>query len=167
MVTVCVGLGSNLGDRMGHLRRGVEGLRKDVSVRAVSRVYETEPVGLTDQPAFLNAVLLGETTLSARALLELLQGVERAAGRVRTVRWGPRTLDLDLLLYGDRTIDEPDLQVPHPRLSQRSFALVPLLEIWPDARLPDGTALADVAARLTDRSGIRPWPGEDLQRGDR
>lgn len=123
-------LGSNLGDRLGHLRRAVAALP---DVVAVSPLYETDPVGGPDgQGPYLNAVVELETELSPRALLELGQGLERAAGRVRGERWGPRTLDVDVLLVGDLVVDEPDLQVPHPLMWNRDFVLVPLRDVAPD-----------------------------------
>lgn len=129
-----VALGSNLGDRRGHLRRAVAGLP---DVVAVSGVYETDPVGGPgDQPPYLNAVVELDTELGPRALLEAGQRLERAAERVRGERWGPRTLDVDVLLVGDLVVDEPDLQVPHPRLRERSFVLVPLHDLAPDVAGP-------------------------------
>jgi 2-amino-4-hydroxy-6-hydroxymethyldihydropteridine diphosphokinase len=108
-----------------------------VEVVAVSRLRETDPVGAVDQPRFLNGAVAVETTLSPRELLETLLSVERRLGRLRDgTRWGPRTLDLDLLVYGDVIVDEPDLQVPHPRLGERRFALEPLAELDPDLVVP-------------------------------
>jgi len=128
-----VGLGSNLGDREATLRGALDQLAgaDGVQVVAVSTLRETEPVGpVTDQPAFLNGVVEVETSLTARELLALLLAVEAEFGRTRTgPRGGPRTLDLDLLLFGDERIDEPDLQVPHPRLGERAFVLEPLAEL--------------------------------------
>jgi 2-amino-4-hydroxy-6-hydroxymethyldihydropteridine diphosphokinase len=140
-----VGLGANLGDREASLRRAVELLAAEpgIEVVAVSSFRETDPVGYLDQPRFLNGVCAVETDLSPRELLERLLAVERALGRERadSPRWGPRTIDLDLLLYGDETVDEPGLTVPHPRLTERSFVLEPLLELAPDLVLPDGRGL--------------------------
>ena len=121
-------LGSNLGDREAHLKSAVEGLD---GVLAVSRIIETSPVGGPPQPGYLNAAVVLETDLDAKALLGRCLALERAAGRTRGVLWGPRTLDVDLLLFGDRVIDEPGLNVPHPRLAQRAFVLEPLAEIAP------------------------------------
>jgi 2-amino-4-hydroxy-6-hydroxymethyldihydropteridine diphosphokinase len=134
-----VGLGSNLGDREDNLRRALERLQELGPLR-VSSIRETDPVGITDQPRFLNAVVELETDLPARELLERLLAIERELGRDRAeeVRWGPRTIDLDLLLYGGETIDEPGLTVPHPRLAEREFVLEPLLELDPQLALPDG-----------------------------
>lgn len=125
-----VGLGSNLGDRRANLRRAVGGLP---GVVAVSDVYETEPVGgPEDQPPYLNAVVELDTDLSPHDLLAVARRLEEEAERVRTVRWGPRTLDVDVLLVGDLVVDEPDLQVPHPRLRHRAFVLVPLHDLAPE-----------------------------------
>jgi len=138
---VFLGLGSNLGDRWAHLRRAVAALP---DVVAVSPVYETDPVGGPErQGAYLNLVVQLETDLSARALLELGQRLESEAGRVRAERWGPRTLDVDVLLVGDEHVDEPDLQVPHPRMWERAFVLVPLADLAPDV-VPDAPAGPDV-----------------------
>lgn len=134
MTRAYVGLGSNLGDRLGQLQLAVDALaaRDDVDVVAVSGVYETAPIGGPEQDDYLNAVVAVETGLSPRDLLGVAQGIEQQAGRVRTVRWGPRTLDVDVLLVGDARVDEPDLQVPHPRLHERAFVLVPLRDVAPD-----------------------------------
>jgi 2-amino-4-hydroxy-6-hydroxymethyldihydropteridine diphosphokinase len=126
-------LGSNLGDRLAHLRTAVAGLP---DVVAVSPVYETDPVGGPEQGAYLNAVVELDTDLSPRELLELGQRLEAEAERVRIERWGPRTLDVDVLLVGDLVVDEPDLQVPHPLMWKRDFVLVPLRDLAPDL-VPD------------------------------
>jgi len=143
-----VGLGSNLGEREATLWKALEGLgaTEGIEVVAVSSFRETDPVGVVDQPRFVNAAVALETSLRPRELLERLLDVERSLGRDRAVeeRWGPRTLDLDLLLYGGETIDEPGLEVPHPRLAERAFVLEPLLELDPDLRLPDGRPLRDL-----------------------
>jgi 2-amino-4-hydroxy-6-hydroxymethyldihydropteridine diphosphokinase len=127
-------LGSNLGDRAAHLQQAVDRLATTdgVSVAAVSRVYETAPVGGPDQGDYLNAVVAIETELSPRALLLIAKGVEAAAQRVQGERWGPRTLDVDVLLVGDARVSEPDLVVPHPRMYERAFVLVPLADVAPD-----------------------------------
>ena len=143
-----VGLGSNLGEREATLWKALEGLgaTEGIEVLAVSSFRETDPVGVVDQPRFVNAAAALETSLRPRELLERLLDVERSLGRDRAVeeRWGPRTLDLDLLLYGGESIDEPGLEVPHPRLAERAFVLEPLLELDPDLRLPDGRPLRDL-----------------------
>ena len=125
-----LGLGSNLGDRWAHLRAAVAGLP---DVVAVSSVYETEAVGgPPGQGPYLNAVVELDTELSPRRLLEVARRLEEAAGRVRSERWGPRPLDVDVLLMGDLAVDEPDLQVPHPRLWERTFVLAPLADLAPE-----------------------------------
>jgi 2-amino-4-hydroxy-6-hydroxymethyldihydropteridine diphosphokinase len=133
-----VGLGANLGEREQTLRRAVEllGDADGVEVLAVSELHETEPVGVVDQPMFLNGAVSVETTLSPRVLLDLLLEIERSLGRVREVRWGPRVVDLDLLVYGDEVVDEPGLHVPHARLHERRFALEPLAELDPELEIP-------------------------------
>jgi 2-amino-4-hydroxy-6-hydroxymethyldihydropteridine diphosphokinase len=140
-----VGIGSNLGDREATIRRALELLGELGTVRA-SSIRETDPVGITDQPKFLNAVAEIETNLTARELLDRLLAIELELGRDRAggVRWGPRTIDLDLLLYGDQTIEEPGLTVPHPRLAERDFVLEPLHELDPELALPDGRRIIEL-----------------------
>jgi 2-amino-4-hydroxy-6-hydroxymethyldihydropteridine diphosphokinase len=140
-----IGLGANLGDREANLRAALERLAELGGLR-VSSFRETDPVGITDQPRFVNAVAELETDLAAVALLERLLEIERQLGRDRSreERWGPRSIDLDLLLYGDEVIDEPGLTVPHPRLAERRFVLEPLHELAPDLVLPDGRRIRDL-----------------------
>jgi 2-amino-4-hydroxy-6-hydroxymethyldihydropteridine diphosphokinase len=158
-VTVAyLGLGSNLGDRAAMLSHAIESLDwGDVRVIARSGVYETDPVGgPPGQPPFLNQVVAVDSRLDARALWERCSAVEAALGRSREreERWGPRAIDIDLLLFGEGSVVEPDLVVPHPRLAERAFVIVPLAEIAPEARIgPAGTAAA-VRARI-DASGVR------------
>jgi 2-amino-4-hydroxy-6-hydroxymethyldihydropteridine diphosphokinase len=137
-----IGLGSNLGDRRGQLRRAVEGLRATGDLVAVSPVYETEPVGGPEQGAFLNIVVELRTVESPWALLERCRQLETKAQRVRTVRFGPRTLDADVLLVGDESIDEPELTVPHPRMWERRFVVAPLADLAPDLVAPEVLARA-------------------------
>ena len=147
-----IGLGSNLGDREQTLRSAVDALREapGVDVVAVSALIDTEPVGFLDQPRFLNGVAAVDTTLPPEALLALLLEIERRFGRTRegTPAAGPRTLDLDLLLYGDAEIDEPGLRVPHPRMHERPFVLGPLAEIAPELRIPGRGEVQTLLARL-------------------
>lgn len=149
-------LGSNLGDRQAALQGAVNALATVARLRlvAVSPVFETQPVGGPEQPEFLNAVAVADTPLSPRTLLETARAIEDAFGRRRSVRWGPRTLDVDLLAVGDLVVDEPDLQIPHPRCAERAFVVIPWARADPAARLPDGRAVAELAGRLpTD--GVR------------
>jgi 2-amino-4-hydroxy-6-hydroxymethyldihydropteridine diphosphokinase len=146
-VRAYIGLGSNLGDREATLRHAVELLDAEdgIDVVAVSTLRDTEPVGFADQPRFLNGAAAVETELEPRELLERLLAVERALGRERTgPRFGPRTVDLDLLVYGDLVVDEPGLTVPHPRLAERRFALEPLAELDPELVLPDGRRVGEL-----------------------
>jgi 2-amino-4-hydroxy-6-hydroxymethyldihydropteridine diphosphokinase len=150
-VLAYVGVGSNLGDREATIRRALELLDSDPEIElvAVSSPRETDPVGYLDQPRFLNLACSVETDLSPHELLERLLAVERALGRQRDgPRFGPRTIDLDLLLYGDVSVQEPGLTVPHPRLAERRFALEPLAELDPDLALPDGRAVVDLLSGL-------------------
>lgn len=128
-----IGLGSNLGDREANLRRALKVMAGLPGIRVLrfSSVYRTEPVGKRGQPEFLNMVAEVETGLEPRDLLRLLLDIEKQLGRVRQGRWGPRTIDLDILYYGDRILTEPDLEIPHPRAHQRVFVLVPLAELAP------------------------------------
>jgi 2-amino-4-hydroxy-6-hydroxymethyldihydropteridine diphosphokinase len=146
-----VGLGSNLGDREESLLRAVDLLRERIEVSAVSSFRETEPWGYVDQPAFLNAAVEVETELGPRELLEVLLEVERVLGRTREgPRYGPRTIDIDLLLYGDEVVDEPGLTVPHPRLHERRFALEPLAELDPELVVPGRGPVGDLLADYTE-----------------
>jgi 2-amino-4-hydroxy-6-hydroxymethyldihydropteridine diphosphokinase len=151
MATAFVGIGSNLGEPERQIAAALELLAADegVEVMAVSTLSETDPVGYLDQPNFLNGAALIETELSARELLERLLAIESRLGRVRGEgpRFGPRTIDLDLLVYGDEQIDEPGLTVPHPRLAERLFALEPLAELAPELKIP---GLGPVQALLAE-----------------
>jgi 2-amino-4-hydroxy-6-hydroxymethyldihydropteridine diphosphokinase len=146
-----VGLGANLGEREATLQRAVELLAEEPEIEVVStsELRETDPVGVVDQPRFLNGAVGLETSLSARELLDALLRVERILGRVRAgPRWGARTVDLDLLLYGDEVVDEPGLHVPHPRLHERRFALEPLAELDPGLVVPGQGRVSALLARL-------------------
>ena len=145
MTLAYVGLGANLGDREGSIRRAAE----LIGARRLSSIRETEPWGYADQPLFLNAVAEVETELEPRALLDELLAVERQLGRDRTgPRFGPRTIDLDLLLHGDAVVDEPGLTVPHPRLHQRVFVLEPLAELAPSLEIPGNDTVHALLAGL-------------------
>ena len=145
MTRAYVGVGANLGDREATIRTALDALP---GVVAVSALRETDPVGVADQPPFLNGAAALETELAARELLETLLAVERELGRERGERWGPRTIDLDLLLYGNETIDEPGLTVPHPRLHERRFALEPLVDLDPELVIAGRGRVADLLAGL-------------------
>ena len=152
-----VALGSNLGDRLEHLRAAVNALEAlpTTHVKASSRIFETEPVGGPDQQgAYLNAVVQLETRLKPQTLLERLLEIERSRGRVRITRWGPRTLDLDVLLYGTQIIHEDHLTVPHPRLHERAFVLEPLHDLAPDLEVPGLGVTVAALREQVDRSGV-------------
>lgn len=156
LVEVAVGVGSNLGDREAYIARGVSGLVDVLRNLRVSPVYETAPRGDVRQRDFLNLCCVGATEAPARSVLETLQGLERAAGRRRTGRrFGPRTLDLDLLLYGERVLREPGLEVPHPRLAERAFVLIPLRDVAPGWRHPVLERTVTEMAGEVDTRGVR------------
>lgn len=148
--TAFLGIGSNLGARLEALQQAGDLLQAEpgLSLTGCSRVWETRPVGGPPQPDFLNVVVRAAVEVQPIELLDACQRVEAALGRVRTVRWGPRTVDVDVLLIDDLSIDEPRLVVPHPRMRERAFVLLPLLDVEPAATLPDGTRVADVALDL-------------------
>lgn len=150
--TAYIGLGSNLGERAANIRRALELLAQHprIEVATVSSPIETKPVGFTDQPDFVNAVARLTTDLGAKDLLAVLLGAEDTMGRERTVRWGPRIIDLDLLLYDDETISEEGVEVPHPRMMERAFVLAPLAEIAPDLVLPDGRTASEAARAVSE-----------------
>ncbi|WP_433369221.1 2-amino-4-hydroxy-6-hydroxymethyldihydropteridine diphosphokinase [Streptosporangium sp. CA-115845] len=160
---VVLALGSNLGDRFGTLRGGVDALLAEpgLTLVAVSPVYETDPVGGPEQGAYLNAVVIAESALEPLALLDRAHDVENAFGRVRVERWGARTLDVDLITVGDVVMDDPDLTLPHPRAHERAFVLVPWVRADPDAVL-SGRRVADLLAGL-DQDHVRPRPELVLQ----
>lgn len=156
MVKVYLGLGSNLGDRAANLREAIRRLTEKVTIQSVSSLYETEPWGVSDQSAFLNAACGGETNLSPQDLLRFTQSIERQMGRVPIRRWGPRLIDLDILLYGDWILNTPDLTLPHPRLTQRRFVLVPLAEIAAEVIHPGNhLSVRDLLARCEDAHKVR------------
>lgn len=142
MTVAILGLGGNIGDPRTLMADAIFRLAQypGVTLRAVSALYRTPPWGKTDQPAFLNAAVSVETSLPARRLLETILAVEKELGRERGERWGPRTIDIDILLYGDARVDEPGLEIPHPRLKERAFALAPLIDVAPDAEFSGRSA---------------------------
>ncbi len=157
MARVAIGLGSNLGDRLGSLTEAVRRLGEFVGETHISVVYETEPVGYANQPPYLNAVVVGITDLEPLALLHQLQQIETDLGRTRSFANAPRTIDLDLLLYDDVVRDTPELTLPHPRLHERFFVLAPLVELEPTWRHPRlGQSLDELLASLGPPTGITP-----------
>ena len=152
-----LGLGANLGDRLATLQRAVD-LLAERGVRAIasSRVWATAPLGgPADQPEFLNAVIeIDPAALDPDDALEAAHEVETVLGRIRQERWGPRTIDIDILWWGDRVSDDPDLTIPHPRLHERAFVVLPLLDLEPDPRLPDGRRLVELPA---PQGAARPY----------
>jgi 2-amino-4-hydroxy-6-hydroxymethyldihydropteridine diphosphokinase len=160
---VVLALGSNQGNRLDMLQGAVDALAAvpGLSVLAVSGVYETEPVGGPPQPDYLNAVVLAEGPSEPRQVLDRAQAVEDDFGRVREERWGPRTLDVDVIAVGDLVVDEADLQLPHPRAADRAFVLLPWLDVDPDAALPYGGKVADLLAGV-DATGVHRRDDLDL-----
>ena len=163
-ITTYLCLGGNLGDRLAALTEALRLLDETPGMlrTACSSVYETEPWAVADQPNFLNLVAAYETTLSPADLLAACKTVEEEVGRVASYRWGPRLIDIDVLLYGDRVVDsaEPDLQIPHPRMAQRAFVLVPLAEVIPDRVVPPGSWTVQRLLELVDdRAGVVLWDG--------
>lgn len=159
-----VGLGANVGDRLGSLRAAVHAMhaREDVEVVATSGVYETDPVG-PEQPDFLNTVVEIETELAAEELLRVFKEIEVDLGRIARERWGPREIDLDLLVYGDAHIETNELVVPHPQIATRAFVLVPLVEIAPALEIPGVGSASALLSRL-DKSGVRVFGDNTLLR---
>jgi len=165
VVTVFVALGSNLDDPPAQIRRALQSLAAMPETRLVSRssLYRNPPVGYLNQPEFVNAVARIETRLAPRDLLGHLLAIERAYCRARDFPHGPRTLDLDILLYGERTVHEPELTIPHPRMVERAFVLVPLAEIAPETVVPGAGRSADLAAKL-DASGLVKLPDTESKK---
>jgi len=154
---VFLALGTNLGDREANLSQARKEISSIASIQKESSIYETPPWGVTDQPAFLNQVLAAETGLSPLELLTTIKDIEIKMGRLPSERYGPRLIDIDILLYGDTVLDTPTLTLPHPRMAERAFVLVPLLEVAPDLGSPlTGELITDVLSRL-DNSGIAIW----------
>lgn len=163
MAVVYLGLGSNIGDREQHLARacGLLNQHPAVIVQAVSSLYETAPVGFTAQDAFLNAVARLHTTLHPESLLAITQAIESRLGREPAMRWGPRVIDLDLLLYDALHVRKPFLDIPHKAMSQRLFVLVPLSELEPELRLPSGEPIRQLSAALPEQGEVTrfgPFP---------
>jgi 2-amino-4-hydroxy-6-hydroxymethyldihydropteridine diphosphokinase len=155
--TAFIGLGANLGDAVATLRSAVDGLRQlpESALTGISRLYRSAPLGPAGQPDYLNAAARLDTRLTPHALLRQLQAIENRHGRVREIRWGARTLDLDLLLFGSDIVSTSDLIVPHPELKNRNFVVIPLLDIDATLTLPDGHLLTTLAV-AQDASGLQP-----------
>mgnify|MGYP000471757405 CR=1 FL=1 len=158
-MNVYIGLGSNLGDRQQYIYQAVESIHRhpSVTVERCSSLYETAPVGLTDQPYFLNMVIAARTDLNPLELLELLLQVEQTLGRVRDVRWGPRTIDLDLLIYGHVSMQGDRLELPHPRMQERAFVLIPLVEIWELDEVPNGLSILQAYDHTDGKEDVHLW----------
>lgn len=169
MNKVYLSLGSNIGNRLEYIHEAVQMLhnQEEIKVVNISSVYETDPVGYEEQALFLNIVIHVETSLNPCSLLEQCQNIESELGRKRIIRWGPRTIDLDILLYNQENIVSEKLIIPHPRIEERAFVLVPLIEIAPDIKLPNKPILLKESLQLLrDREGVRVWKqrknGEDV-----
>jgi 2-amino-4-hydroxy-6-hydroxymethyldihydropteridine diphosphokinase len=161
MTTVYLSLGSNMGDRAGNIARAIAALgQRGVRVTHESSLYETEPLEIREQPWFLNCAIAAETELSAQRLMELLLEIERGMGRARLVPKGPRLIDMDILLYGSDIVKQLGLEIPHPRMAERKFVLVPLAEIAGEVNHPVSTmTIAEMLEATADRSAVRKWLG--------
>ena len=158
MPTVLLALGSNLGQRIDHLRAARQALATRVTIGATSPIYETEPLYVTEQPAFLNMVLRGDVGLSPEELLAFIKKTERDLGRAASVRFGPRVIDIDIIDYDGRQLQRPDLVIPHPRVHERAFVLRPLADVAPRWSLPrSGKTALQLLRTLPDKQGIRPY----------
>ena len=159
-VRAAIALGSNMQDPPAQVRRGFEEIAALPATRlvATSPLYRTDPVGYLDQAPFVNACALVETDLAPRELLDRLLDLEQRHGRVRTIRNGPRTLDLDIVVYGDRRVDEPGLCIPHPRAHERAFVLKPLADVWPEAKLGDKGTARELLEVIPVPTGIQLLP---------
>ena len=157
VATAALGIGSNLGDRLAHLQAAIDALAATdgVEIFAVSGVYETDPVGGPEQDKFLNAVVLVESAIEVEALLRRCQAIEAERNRVREVRWGPRTLDIDILVYGEMASDDASLTLPHPRAAERAFVLVPWRDVEPNRQVAGLGSVSELAGSV-DSSGVRP-----------
>lgn len=155
-VRCALGLGSNMGDTKAHIEKALAELDGSDGITLVSRSsdYQTPPWGPVAQDDFRNICALVDTILSPQALLKRCLEIESEIGRVREVRWGPRIIDIDVLLYGQEKVDAPDLELPHPRMGERAFVLIPLAEIWPDALLVDGRTATEALTNCPDQGGV-------------
>jgi 2-amino-4-hydroxy-6-hydroxymethyldihydropteridine diphosphokinase len=157
VIPVYLSLGSNLADRKSNLEAVRSALPPEVVILEASSFYETEPWGYVDQPDFLNQILLAETQLSAADLLAYVKDLEVEIGREPNFRFGPRLVDIDIIFYGDQIIQQPDLEIPHPRFRERAFVLVPLAEISPDLLVPGTDQTVSDLLEVLDRSGVRRY----------
>ena len=160
-IKVYLGLGSNMGNRQANLTMALDFLSQILKIEKVSSVYDTEPVGNVNQPRFLNLVCQAYTSITPKALLTLANGIEKKMGRVRGQANAPRPIDIDILFYGDQVIDTPELVIPHPRLHERAFVLVPMAEIAPDLVHPvSGKTIRKLLQAVTEVQGVFKWEGE-------
>lgn len=153
-------IGSNIGNRLETFQQAIQllGENNKIRIEDLSSIYETDPVGYTNQACFLNAVIKITTSLKPEELLETCLFIESKLGRKREFRWGPRTLDLDILLYNQENIETESLIVPHPRMQERAFVIIPLMELNPSIKLPNvNTALDDILNQIPDKEGVRLW----------
>ncbi|MEP3431359.1 MAG: 2-amino-4-hydroxy-6-hydroxymethyldihydropteridine diphosphokinase [Roseibium sp.] len=155
-IRCALGLGSNMGNTRAHLDTALSRLEASAEISLVARSsdYQTPPWGPVAQDDFRNICVVVETTLSPQVLLKRCLEIESEIGRVREVRWGPRIIDIDVLIYGEEKISEPDLELPHPRMGERAFVLIPLAEIWPDAPLGDGMTAIEALKTCPDQDGV-------------
>ena len=161
MVEVYLGLGSNMGDRQGNLSKALDLLSQKLQMGRVSSVYDTEPMGNVEQPRFLNLVCQVYTGLVPAALLALAKGIESKLGRVHSKPNAPRPIDIDILFYGDKVIDTPELVIPHPRVTERAFVLVPLAEIAPELKHPvSDETIKELLQGITEKQGVFKWENE-------
>lgn len=161
-ITAYLGLGANLGDRLKQLRQAIDllNLTKGISVSRLSSVYETTPVGYVEQPIFYNMVIEVQTTLSAMNLLQICLQIEKKLKRIREFKWGPRTIDIDILLYGDRVINQDELVIPHPRMTERAFVLIPLRELVGDMVIPGvNQSIDQFLQKLPEEQEVRKLKG--------
>ena len=169
MIQFYLSLGGNIGDRLQNLKEAIYQLRKNPNLRIdqISDIYETEPVGYTEQAAFLNLAVGGRTSMSPQQLLSTVGQVEQSLGRTREIRWGPRTIDIDILLYGSEMIKEENLQIPHPRMLERLFVLIPLADIAQNQLIPIGMGQFSTPKKqlekVENKSGVTKWKHIDWE----